>query len=144
VLIPLNPAIKQSGRSLDGTESADYPLSVATESQLPPWSHAMETRTILTTLPGSSHGQRLEVALTPGRDGRLVIELREQHYAEGIGWFDQRALTLEPAQFKRLQAALALKTTGDAAVELDAPPMILPFPGPPEVEPRRKAVGSEV
>jgi hypothetical protein len=99
----------------------------------------MDAQTILATLPGSRPHERLQVVLTQGRHGNLTIELREQHYAEGIGWFDQRALSLEPGQFKRLQAVLGT----EAAVweELEESPATLPFPGPADLYRRRPAVG---
>jgi len=98
----------------------------------------MAERTVLAVLPGSGPYERLQVGLAPTDDGRFMIDLREQHYAEGIGWFDQRTLALEPAQFKQLQAVLGLKTaTWD---DRDAPRATLPFPGPGEPRLRRPAV----
>jgi len=68
-----------------------------------------------------------------------MIELREQHYAEGIGWFDQRTLTLNSRQFKQLRMIFGSK---DAAWDTDNElTMTLPFPGPAEQEPRRVASG---
>jgi hypothetical protein len=94
----------------------------------------------LATLPGSKPHQRLQVVLVAGRDGRLSIDLREQHYAEGIGWFDQRTLALDPRQFQRLQAVLNLKSAAWDEAD-DEPPATLPFPGPADPAPRRAAVG---
>ncbi len=86
----------------------------------------MGGRTVLATLAGKGPSQRLQVSLSQGDDGRLLIDLREQHYADGIGWFDQRRLELDPRQFQQLQSVLALKsdaarsghsgTAGDCAV----------------------------
>ena len=104
----------------------------------------MDARTILTVLPGPGPHQRLQVALAPARDGRLMIDLREQHYAEGIGWFDQRTLSLEPAQFKRLQAALGLKAAVWDENDSDEPPATIPFPGPSDRDVRRAAAGDGV
>jgi hypothetical protein len=100
----------------------------------------MAPSTVLAVLPGSAPYQRLQVGLSQGRDDRLSIDLREQHYAEGIGWFDQRTMTLEPRQFRQLQAVLGLKAL-DLASDADEPPATLPFPGPRTAEPRRPAVG---
>jgi hypothetical protein len=98
----------------------------------------MGSRTILATLPGSAPFQRLEVALEQRPDGRLVIDLRDQHFAEGIGWFDQRRMTLDPRQFQQLQAVLGLKSAAlDAAAQ--EMPATIPFPGPRSVEPSRTA-----
>ena len=71
----------------------------------------MPGRTVLATL-----GRPRSVAAVcrsvcrQGDDGRLLIDLREQHHAEGIGWFDQRRLELDPRQFQQLQAVLGLKS----------------------------------
>jgi hypothetical protein len=89
----------------------------------------MDAQILLADLPGTSPGERLRVAIGQARDGRLTIDLREQHFAEGIGWFDQRTLSLDPLQFKRLQAVLGMKeTAGEALGEAEAPATI-PFPG---------------
>ena len=101
----------------------------------------MPARTLLATLPGPGPEQRLQVALVPGGNGRLNIDLREQHYAEGIGWFDQRTLSLEPEQFKRLQAVLGLKASH--APETDERPATLPFPAPADPIVLRPAAGGE-
>jgi hypothetical protein len=101
----------------------------------------MDARTILTVLPGPGPHERLAVALVPARDGRLMIDLCQQHYAEGIGWFDQRTLSLEPAQFKRLQAALGLKAAAWDDSDSDEPPATIAFPGPSDRGVRRPAVG---
>ena len=100
----------------------------------------MVARTVLATLPGSAPYQRLQVALEQCSDGRLAIDLRQQHYAEGIGWFDQRTMSLDPVQFRQLQAVLGLKAAllDEVAAEV---PATIPFPGPRTVEPPRSAVG---
>jgi hypothetical protein len=103
----------------------------------------MVGRTILATLPGSAPLERLQVALVQRPDGRLMIDLREQHYAEGIGWFDQRTMELEPRQFQQLQAALGLKGTYVPPVADAEAPMTIPFPGPFTREPARAAAGDE-
>ena len=102
----------------------------------------MAARTILAVLPGAGPHQRLQVALSQDRGGKLTIDLRDQHYAEGIGWFDQRSLALEPAQFRQLQAVLGLK--GVPLDEPDEPPATLPFPGPTDTGPRRHASGEGI
>ena len=102
----------------------------------------MGGRTVLARLGGKGPSQRLEVGLSQGEDGRLLIDLREQHHAEGIGWFDQRRLELDPRQFQQLQAVLALKSEALEASILEEP-MTVPFPGPAPKVACRKAVGSD-
>jgi hypothetical protein len=106
----------------------------------------MVGRTVLATLSGAAPHQRLQVALTQRGDGRLLIDLREQHHAEGLGWFDQRTMELDPRQFRQLQAVLDLKgaqfARAIAEAEADRPATI-PFPGPSDPVPARPAVGDE-
>jgi hypothetical protein len=102
----------------------------------------MGGRTVLATLAGKGPSQRLQVSLSQGDDGRLLIDLREQHHAEGIGWFDQRRLELDPRQFQQLQAVLALKADALEAAILEQPATV-PFPGPAPKAPCRKAAGSD-
>lgn len=76
----------------------------------------------------------------PGRDGRLAIELRQQHFADGIGWFDQRSMQVDPAQLRQIQAVLG---SGNLPVPdgLEEPRAIIPFPGPSSSVPQRPAMG---
>ncbi|MEO6808007.1 MAG: hypothetical protein ABI353_02715 [Isosphaeraceae bacterium] len=99
----------------------------------------MVATTVLATLPGPGLNQRLQVALIQGDDG-LMIDLHEQHFAEGIGWFDQRSMMLEPWQFRQLQAVLGLKAA-HVLDEVDEPRATIPFPGLHVEEPRRSAAG---
>ena len=101
----------------------------------------MVAMTLLATLPSSGTSQRLQVYLVQGEDGGSKIELREQHHAEGIGWFDQRSLAMEPAQLKRLQAVLGMKAA--SWDDRSAPGDTIPFPRaiPGEANPFRAAVG---
>jgi hypothetical protein len=104
-------------------------------------------RTLLGMLPGTAPHQRLQVALMQRGDGRLTIDLREQHHADGIGWYDQRALELDPQQFRQLQAMLGLKAGRAVADQASGPeaendrPATIPFPGPCDQGPSRSAVG---
>ena len=104
----------------------------------------MVGRTVLATLEGSAPQQRLQVALGQRADGRLTIDLCEQHYAEGIGWFDQRTMELDPRQFRQLQAVLGSKAVEPALAEaLDESRATIPFPGPSSRRAHRPAVGEE-
>lgn len=102
----------------------------------------MTGRTILATLDGKGPFERLEIALVQDRAGRLCVDLREQHYAEKIGWFDQRRIELDPRQLQQLQAVLDLKASslGDVPAEAEAAATI-PFPGPSLLPAPRPAVG---
>lgn len=105
----------------------------------------MKARTVLAVIAGSRPHERLELALNQRTDGRLVVELREQHHAEGLGWYDQRGFELEPAQLRQIQAVLGQHSAGSRlshGLEIeDAPPSTLPFPGPSGQEFKRAAVG---
>jgi hypothetical protein len=102
----------------------------------------MAGRTVLATLGGRGPSQRLQVSLSQGDDGRLLIDLREQHHADGIGWFDQRRLEVDPRQFQEIQAVLALNSDSLAAAAAEVP-VTVPFPGPSPKQSRRPAAGGE-
>lgn len=123
---------------------------IETESQSQPTSQPFldgverVAQTILATLPGSAPCQQLQVVLEQDVGAELVICLIEQHYAEGIGWYDQRSLRLEPRQWQKLQAVLGTKraeTTIEANLDSSEYCATIPFPGPSVAWPTRPAVG---
>lgn len=93
-------------------------------------------------MAGNAPAQRLQVALEQGDAGRLTICLAEQHHAEGIGWFTQRSMQLEPRQWAELQRVLG-SGEAQAALKQDAevPPSTIPFPVSPGPQRFRSAVG---
>jgi hypothetical protein len=69
--------------------------------------------TILATLPGSSDAERLLMVLCSATESTAShVELRQQSFAPGLGWFNQATIALEPAQVSALRLALG---TGNAA-----------------------------
>ena len=63
------------------------------------------TEVILAEIPGSSENERLAVVHRHDASGSR-IELRQQSWGEGIGWFTQTSLPLAPEQLAELRAAL--------------------------------------
>lgn len=103
----------------------------------------MKGRTPLGTIDGSAPNERMCVAVAHGPDGGLVVELQQQHYGPGIGWFNQRSLTLDSRQWRQLQAMLGnANIADDLRGSAEAPRDTLPFPGPLEPLPNRRATGS--
>ncbi len=82
---------------------------------------------LLATLPGSSPGDRLLVVLVHTKAGRSQIVLRQQSWAEGIGWYDQKSMALEPHQLRQLKAVLGCHSFSHQPDGPDAA-AILPFP----------------
>jgi hypothetical protein len=88
----------------------------------------------------------LVVSLVQRTDGRLAVDLREQHHAPGIGWFDQSTLQLDPRQLRQLSDLLGPRTgvldralqSSDSHDDVVA----IPFPGPAVTGPTR-ATGSD-
>ncbi|WZO99418.1 hypothetical protein EP7_001024 [Isosphaeraceae bacterium EP7] len=104
----------------------------------------MRAKTVLGTIGGTAPEQRVEVSLVARRGGGLTIDLCEQHFAEGIGWYDQRSFALDPQQFRQIQAMLGLSSRQLEQASQESP-ATLPFPGPSEVgEYSRPAVGDAV
>jgi hypothetical protein len=64
------------------------------------------SETILATLPGSSDSERLLLVLVPCPQGGTQLELRQQSFAAGLGWFNQSTVTLEAGQVALLRQAL--------------------------------------
>lgn len=89
----------------------------------------MAASIVLATLSGSAPNERLQVSLVEDRHGRIGIDLRQQHFAEGIGWYDQRGLSLDARQWRQLRQVIAGQ--GVAVVEeAEDNPGTIPFPGP--------------
>jgi hypothetical protein len=66
-------------------------------------SHPIET--VLSTLP-ASETERLVVVLVQAADQSSRMELRQQSFSKGIGWFTQSTVHLEPGQVAALRNAL--------------------------------------
>lgn len=85
----------------------------------------MHSETFLANLPAAADDERLVVYLVRGADGSSKLSLRQQNWAEGIGWYDQKTLDLEPAQLRMLRSLGA--PVAQAPRSSDAP-ATLPFP----------------
>ncbi|MBV8606687.1 MAG: hypothetical protein JO034_04410 [Singulisphaera sp.] len=96
----------------------------------------MVTLSVLATLADSVPDRRLQVLLVR-RDGGFVLVLRQQHFAAGIGWYDQRTLEMEPRQLRQLQRILARRGSDEELAEAE-PPATLPFPKPSRTRPLRR------
>lgn len=59
----------------------------------------------LNTIPGSADDSRIAVVMTH-EDGQSRIELHQQSWGEGIGWFTQSKVILEPQQVAALSLGL--------------------------------------
>lgn len=60
---------------------------------------------VLSTLAGTTDQERLLVVLC-NRSGVSRLELRQQSFGDGIGWFTQSTVSLEPSQVAELRTAL--------------------------------------
>lgn len=63
------------------------------------------TETVLTAIPASDV-ERLLVVLVQSKDHGSRMELRQQSFSAGIGWFTQSTVQLEPGQVAALRNAL--------------------------------------
>lgn len=62
--------------------------------------------TVLSSIPSSSDTERLVVVLIQSPDAGSRMELRQQSFSKGIGWFTQSTVQLEPGQVATLRNAL--------------------------------------
>src|SRR5262245_44382412 len=98
----------------------------------------MGSRIVLGTVSGRMPLERVELAVQQDARG-LTFELCEQHYADGIGWFDQRSIELDSRQLREIQTLLGQKPS--SVLEATTPaPATLPYPGPLD-RPSRAATG---
>ena len=73
--------------------------------------------TVLSTLPSDSETERLQLVLIQSSDAGSRVELRQQSFSKGIGWFTQSSVAMEPGQVAALRNALGL-TGGRTAKRL--------------------------
>lgn len=61
---------------------------------------------VLSTIAGTTANERLLVVLCNQPCGGSRLELRQQSFGDGIGWFTQSTVGLEPSQVAELRASL--------------------------------------
>jgi len=61
---------------------------------------------ILSTISGTTDKERLLIVLCQRAGDASRLEMRQQSFADGIGWFTQSTIRLEPNQVAELRAAL--------------------------------------
>lgn len=66
----------------------------------------MNRSTTLGWIDGSSAEERLELNIVQDGSGSVEFVMSEQHFADGIGWFTQRSLSLDPHQVAQLKRIL--------------------------------------
>lgn len=94
----------------------------------------MNTECLLATLPGSSDCERLTVVLVHAPGGTSKMSIRQQTWAEGIGWYDQKSIELDPDQLCQLRAVLGWGTHHRLKQEHAQDPAVLAFPGVVRIE----------
>lgn len=67
------------------------------------------TETILSAIPALSDQERLIVVHVQSAEGSR-LELRQQSYGEGVGWFTQATVQMEPGQVAQLKNSLGQAT----------------------------------
>jgi len=63
------------------------------------------SETVLSTIP-ASEVERLLVVLVQSPENGSRMELRQQSFSKGIGWFTQSTVQLDPGQVAALRSAL--------------------------------------
>lgn len=72
--------------------------------------------TILSTLPSCDDAERMIVVLVQNAAEGNVLELRQQSFGEGIGWFTQSSVRLEPTQVAALRNTLGAGSRTQASL----------------------------
>jgi hypothetical protein len=71
--------------------------------------------TTLTSLPATAENERILVVLVQITGEGSHVEMRQQSFGEGIGWFTQSTLRMEPGQVAALKSALGRASSGPAS-----------------------------
>ncbi len=66
----------------------------------------MNAPLVLATIDSAHDDERLQLVLTREADGSSVISLQQQSWGEGIGWFTQSAVEMQPEQVAALRMSL--------------------------------------
>ncbi len=85
-------------------------------------SPTLDSETILAELPGNSDVERvLLVHKVHGPHRQTELELRQQSWAPGIGWFTQSSVHLTPQQMGALRMTMGQASTGKPASSVRFP-----------------------
>jgi hypothetical protein len=91
---------------------------------------------LIAELPGLTPDRRVVVRLDQSAPSAPRFELCEQHLANGIGWFDQRRLTLDSSQMAQLASLFGSMMRSAGGGSGSPSPEILSFTAP-ETPPMR-------
>jgi hypothetical protein len=75
--------------------------------------NSMTSETVLTSIPASDT-ERLLIVLVQSLQSGSRMELRQQSFSAGLGWFTQSSVQLEPNQVAALRNALGTATQRSA------------------------------
>ena len=73
--------------------------------------------TVLSDIPALSDKERLLVVLIQSPEGSR-LELRQQSFGEGVGWFTQSTVQMEPGQVAQLRNSLGQAASGHSPARL--------------------------
>ena len=68
----------------------------------------MQQETIISTLPGQTEDDRVVIVLCQQGMGPNTLELRQQSWGEGVGWFTQSSVEMSPSQVADLRNVLGV------------------------------------
>lgn len=74
----------------------------------------MSHEAVLTTIPGGHDREQLVVVLRSGPQGSQLV-LKQQTWGQGVGWYDQSSVEIEPQQVQALRMALGRNASGAPA-----------------------------
>jgi hypothetical protein len=76
------------------------------------------SETILSAIPAQSDKERLLVVLVQSPEEGSRLELRQQSFGDGVGWFTQSTVQMEPGQVALLKNSLGSAAAGSTAARL--------------------------
>ncbi len=105
----------------ENQSQTDFPAPHLHSSSIREILIAMETP--ITTIDGAKADERLCVVLCHDAQSGSRVELRQQTWGAGLGWFTQSTIALDPSQLGQLRSALGGQGTVRPVPRANAPLM---------------------
>jgi len=67
---------------------------------------AIEQPKVLAQLDGENAMEKIELVLRETEEGSTALEVRSQRWGQGVGWYTQKTIVLDPIQVRRLGSLL--------------------------------------
>ena len=67
---------------------------------------AIKQPKVLAQLDGENTKEKIDLVLRHTEEGSMALEVRSLRWGQGVGWYTQKTIVLDPGQVKRLASLL--------------------------------------